>query len=397
MLRIAVSMLMGDRVKYLGLVLGVAFTAFLGTFAAAYASAIMTRGFALVSENPQVDGWVMDPAVSSAEQTIAMPDSALDQVRSVEGVAWAVPMCLASADVRFPDGRFQPIQLIGVDTPSLVGVPLGGAETPPESLRAPDAALVAAGGTEGKLLYPARVEDRWPPDGPRLGAPTREMDAGDEILVNDHRVRIAGRAAALPRFPPRPLLYTTYANALRILPVERHRTTFILVGAKPGVDQRELTRRISQKTRLAARTASQFKSDTVWWFIENSEDVGDMAAMLWIAVLVGLGSTGVLLLMFTRDNLKHYAVLAAMGTRAPTLIRMVCAQAAACALLGTGIGVGACALVGRIAASGGFPFRMMWFTPLVGASLVIVTALLGSLVSLRPVFKVDIATVFAGR
>lgn len=120
-----------------------------------------------------------------------------------------------------------------------------------------------------------------------------------------------------------------------------------------------------------------------------------MTAMLSIAVLVGLGSSGVLLLMFTRDNLKCYTVLAAMGARPRALIWMVCAQAGACAL--TGIGVGACAVVGSIVASGGFPFCLMWFTPLIGAGLVIVTSLLGALVSLRPVFKVDIATVFAGR
>ena len=106
MLRVALKMLFGDRAKYVGLLFGIAFTSFLVTFAASYFCGFMTRGFALISENPMADVWVMDPAVDSAEQTTNMPNSALDRVRSVDGVLWAVPLALGTADARFPNGRF---------------------------------------------------------------------------------------------------------------------------------------------------------------------------------------------------------------------------------------------------------------------------------------------------
>ena len=124
MLRIALKMLAGDRGKYAGLLFGIAFTSFLITFAASFFCGFMTRGFSLISDIPAADVWVMDPAVESVEQTTNMPSSALDRVRSVDGVRSAVPLALATAEVRFPNGRFQSFQLIGVDDATFVGVPL---------------------------------------------------------------------------------------------------------------------------------------------------------------------------------------------------------------------------------------------------------------------------------
>jgi putative ABC transport system permease protein len=209
-------MLMGDRAKYAGLLFGIMFASFLVTFAASFLCGFMTRGFALIAENPAADVWVMDPAVVSAEKTANMPASALDRVRGVEGVASAVPLALGTAEVRFPDGRFQPFQVIGVDDATLSSVPALKDGASPAVLRAPDAAIVDPGGTEGKLETPLLEADQWPRE-PHLDANTRALAAGDELLVNDRRVKIVGRSETLPRFPPRPLLYTTFSNASRIL------------------------------------------------------------------------------------------------------------------------------------------------------------------------------------
>src|SRR6476620_4934992 len=151
MIRVAMKMLLGDRAKYVGLLFGITFTSFLVTFAASYFCGFMTRGFALIAENPTADVWVMDPAVDSIEQTANVPDSALDGVRSVDGVLSAVPLALGTADARFPNGRFQPFQIIGVDDATLSSVPRLKDDESPAVLRSPDAAIVDPGGTEGKL------------------------------------------------------------------------------------------------------------------------------------------------------------------------------------------------------------------------------------------------------
>lgn len=397
MYRIAIKMLWGDRAKFAGLIFGIAFTSFLVTFAMSYFCGFMTWGFALIAENPSADVWVMDPAVPSTELTTNLPDAALYRVRSVAGVRYAVPLDLGTAEVRFPNGSFQSFQVIGVDDATLAGIPPIRGGAPPSLLHAPDAVLVAAGGTSGKLDTPSRRRDQWPYGAPHLDVPTRMLRAGDELQINDRRALVMGIAQALPRYPARPLLYTTIANASRFLPRERHRLSFVLASAMPGASPRELAARIQAQTGLKARSAADFTRDTVFWFLVNSEDVGDIAAMLILAALVGFGVTGVMLYIFTSENLRHYALLGAMGATSRQLIRMLFVQAGLCALLGTGLGLGACGVASYAVSLIDYPFRMMWFTPLSSMLMVLLISLVAAALSIRPVLRLSPAVVFAGR
>lgn len=323
-----------------------------------------------------------------------------------------VPACLLFTQL---------FQIIAVDEATLFGLPPLEDGVSPVVMRTPDAVVVASGGAEGKLDTPALPADQWPyrphlgegsneqtttafyrliPNSlkPDLGEPTRELAAGDLLLVNDHRVVVRGRAKALPRYPPQPLMYATISTAARMLPPERHLLTFVLAKAAPGISPRVLAARIQAQTGLKARSSDDFKADTVDWLLSNSEDVGDMISMVSIAMLVGLGVTGVMLYMFTTDSLKQYAVLKAMGADSRLLLTMIFVQSGLCALLGTGIGLGLCAVAGQVAiVEFDYPFRMMWFNPVLGSLLVIVVCIVAAGISARPVLKLEPGVVFAGR
>ncbi|WP_294958010.1 ABC transporter permease [Sulfurovum sp.] len=397
MFEVAVKMLMHDRTKFLGLFTGIGFTAFLVTFAMSYFAGFMTRGFALVSENPTASIWVMDPAVHSTEATINMSDGALGLVRSVKGVSYAVPLYLGDVTARFPNGHFQSFQMIGVDDGTLSGTPRPGGGLSTTLLHIPQSVIVDSGGTKDKLQTPMYTKDMWPYDGVHLNVPTRKLRYGDTLIINDKRVVVSGVSSTIPRFPPRPLMYTTQSNFKRLNPGENRYITFIMAKAEKNISAADLARNITKQTGLKAVTNNAFKKETVLWYLKNSEDVGDMVNMVILAMLVGFGVTGVMLYMFTYENLRQYAVLKAMGASNNQLVTMVFTQAFIGVIVGSGIGIGICALLGESVASADFPFRMMWFAPLLGFFGVWIVSITAALISVRPVLSMEPGIVFSQR
>jgi len=392
MFRVAIEMLMYDKTKYLGLFIGIGFTAFLVSFAMSFFAGFMTRGFALVSENPTATVWVMDRAVNSTEATINMSDASLGLVRGVKGVNYATALYLGDVTARFPNGHFQTFQTIGVDNASLSGAP-----KPASMLRLPQSIIVDSGGTSGKLQTPIEAKDKWSYDGSHLGVPTRRLQYGDDLLINDKRVVVATISKTIPRFPPRPLIYTTQSNFKRLIVGEKRYISFIMVRGEKGISPQKLAQNISKETGLKAISSEAFKKETVLWFLINSEDVGDMLNMVILAMLVGFGVTGVMLYMFTYENLKQYAVLKAMGASNKQLTNMVFTQAFIGVIVGSGIGIGLSALLGQAVASSDFPFRMMWFAPFLGFLGVLIVSITAAMISVRPVLNMEPAMVFSGR
>jgi putative ABC transport system permease protein len=114
MIRIAIRMLMGDLIKWMGVVLGVFFCTFLITHLLSMFNAMLERTYATISDIPQADVWVMDPSTEYVDETSGMPPTALDRVRGVSGVEWASPLIQNSVRARLPHGLFRAVTIIGV-------------------------------------------------------------------------------------------------------------------------------------------------------------------------------------------------------------------------------------------------------------------------------------------
>ena len=90
MYEIALKMLFGDRSKYLMLISALAFATLLTTQQSSIFLGLMRWTTATLT-NTQIPIWVMDPEVSQVNEVKALRDTDISRVRSVDGVAWAVP------------------------------------------------------------------------------------------------------------------------------------------------------------------------------------------------------------------------------------------------------------------------------------------------------------------
>ena len=101
---IAVKMLVGDRAKFLGIVMGLTFASLLITQQGSIFCGLMLRTCAQITDITGADLWVMDPAVRYIDDVKPMLENNLYRVRGVEGVLWAVPLYKGQARAKInPD------------------------------------------------------------------------------------------------------------------------------------------------------------------------------------------------------------------------------------------------------------------------------------------------------
>lgn len=379
MLGVAMKMLMGDRVKYFGLIFGIAFATLLMTQQVSIFIGLLTWGANPVLDVREAQIWVMDKRVRQAEEGLAIGDSQLYRVRSVEGVAWAVPYFRTTATIKTVDGRVNAVTLIGVDNASLVGLP-------PDNR---DAAAAAIRGRNAMILDRTLVGRIWN-DG--------RNPVGEVVEINDNRVTIAALTDALPTFAGLPVGYMKFTDAITITPPERNKLSFILVRAKDGVAPQDLAAQIEAQTGLKAQTRLQFANAGVDFIVNNTGIPASFGIAIGLGVVVAIVITALTLAMFIAENLKSFGALKAIGVTNGQIVSMVLAQAWLVGLIGFGFGIGGTAafLAGAKEDPNLDGFLMHWQV-IVGAFVIIAVIVTASaLISVRRVLKMDPAIVFRG-
>jgi len=383
---VALEMLVGDRAKYLGIILGITFASLLITQQSAIFVGLMTRTYASITDLGQPDIWVADPKVQYVDDIKPMQDTKLLRVRGVEGVEWAVPLYKGLLRARLADGNFQSVNVIGLDDATLVGGPPEMVQGELADLRRADGVIVDLVGANDKLAKPPVVP----------GGPTVPLAIGDVLEINDHRAVVVGISRNTRTFQSQPVVYTTYLRALTIAPPERQLLSYILVKAKPGQDPQALCARIARTTGLAAYTRDGFEQLTVDYFINYTGIPINFGIAVVLGFIVGTAIAGQTFYNFTLDNLRQFGALKAMGTQNGTLLRMILLQAALVGLIGYGLGVGAASVMGFATKNTELAFRMPWQLLLVSAGAVAVITMLAALLSIWKVMRLEPAIVFKG-
>src|SRR2546423_11394794 len=122
---IALKMLMGDRAKYIGIIIGLTFASLLITQQAGIFVGLMSRTYGAIEDLRLPDIWVMNKEVQFIDDVKPLQDTQLSRVRGVERVEWAVPLYKGLIKSRLENGQYQTCNVMGLDDATLIGGPPG--------------------------------------------------------------------------------------------------------------------------------------------------------------------------------------------------------------------------------------------------------------------------------
>ncbi|MBS0604495.1 MAG: FtsX-like permease family protein [Verrucomicrobia bacterium] len=384
MLLFALKMLIGDRAKYIGLIIALSFSSFIISQQAAIFLGIMKRTVGFIADTSQPNIWVMDPTVQFVDDVKPLKDTDLYRVRSVSGVDWAVPMYKGLIQARLHNGTFQTCVFIGIDDASLIGGPPRMVEGTITDLRFPDAVFVNKVGAETKLASPQRRDD----------GQSIPLKVGDVMELNDNRAYVAGICETSRTFQSQPVVYTTYDRATTFVPAQRKLLSFILVKSKPGIDVHELCARIRAETGFAAYTKRGFEWLTIMYYVKNTGIVINFGVAIVLGFIIGVAIAGQTFLNFTMDNLAYFGTFKAMGADKRILIKMILLQALFVSGIGWGIGIGGAAIFGYLFRGTELSFTLPFHLYLASGLSMLIICLIAAVFSLIKVMRVDPAIVF---
>ncbi len=374
-LRIGFKLLVNDRAKFTALLIGITFAVFLMVQMTAMFAGILNRAYSTVT-NIGAPMWIMDPAVNTPTTSIPLPDYLLDAVRSMDGVSYAVPLFVGSAQARLVSGTYQSVNVIGLDNNSLFGRPelqQGNIQ----DIYADNAFLVVKDAEFSKL------------ENPKIGT---------SFELNDHRAVIVGVARVTSNgLNGIPTLYTTYSRAIEYLPTTRFTISYVLLQAKNDAAIAGIKQQVARLGYLAL-TRNEFNARTADYYTYKTGIGTNILLMTVISFIVGLSISGQTFYTFILENLDKFGALKAIGVKAHELVYMILFMATFTALTGYGLGIGLVTLMITIARYRlpGYAAMITFWNLELAFGMVVLIAGISSYLAVRKVLKIEPFDIFRG-
>lgn len=374
-MRIGFKLLVNDKGKFSALLLGITFAVFLMVQMTSMFAGILNRAYSTVT-NIGAEVWVMDPAVNTPSSPIPLPDYVLDAVRSIDGVSYAVPIFIGSAQVKLASGTFQGVSVVGLDDNSLFGRPML-EQGNIQDIFADNGFLVVHDSEFNKL------------ESPRIGT-SFELNDNRSVIVGIARVAANGLNGV-------PTLYTTFSRATSYLPTTRFNTSYVLVKPKSSADVAHIQAEVA-RLGYAARTRQEFNQLTANFYTYQTGIGTNLLLMTIISFIVGLSISGQTFYTFIIENLEKFGALKAIGAKNRQLIVMILFMATFTALTGYGLGIGLVTLMISIAHAKLPNYAAITTFGNLGMAfvMVLVIAAISSYVGIRRVLRIEPFDIFRG-
>ncbi len=373
-LTLASRNLFHDRVRLIATVVGIVFsivlvTVQLGVFLS------FERMVTTMIDHAQADFWIVPTETKSFEDSSLLAGRERLQALSINGVTAAIPVVVGYASWRKPNG--------GASTPVLVvGTPEASAGLQPWNV------------VEGSL------RDLSMPEGVAIDRSYFDelgiAQIGERAEIDNQKARVVAVTKGIRSFTTTPDVFTSIERARTYLGVPRNEANYFIVRVSPNVDaaavRGQLAGRLSNAEVL---TPEQFRRRTrqFWLF-----DTGAGAALLGSAILgiiVGTIIVAQTLYSSTKDHLKEFATLRAIGSSRTYILKVILSQALISAVIGFSIAACIDLTLVKITADAALPMIMTPGLTLGLFVLTVVMCAIAAISAIRVVTHIDPVLVFA--
>jgi putative ABC transport system permease protein len=323
MAAIAVRMMLHDRLKSLGTLIGVVFATLLANQQGGTFLGLMQKNVMLVS-NTRADLWIVPRTLPTLQASAPMSISTLHRARVAPGVAWAEPLAYGGASVKIPGGGTEQVTLVGVRLPRGAGGPWNVVRGDVTSLREP-----------GAVFFEDSEREKY-----------GGLNLHSQREINGRTVHAAGFTWGLIPFGPA-YAFAEYDTASDLLGLARDQTHFVLVGvdsgARPEAVRDELRRRLPDAQVL---TRAEFERKIILYILTQTAIGVSFGTSTLFGLIVGFVIVALTMFSSVIDNLREFGTLKAVGVTNGELAVLLLVQSALFALFGTIVGL---ALVSRMA------------------------------------------------
>ena len=380
MLHLALKMLIGDKAKFFMLLGGLFFAALLMTQQCAVFFGLLSWTTSHLS-NIRSKVWVVEAKVEQVNELKPLRDTDVSRVRSVPGVAWAVPLYVSVLQARLADGNFKPILCVGLDSASLVGRPATLLAGRLEDIRLPNSVII-----DDLALQRLKTPNGPPPK------------VGDTFEINDREARIVAICKSDRAFFGYPYVFTTYDQALQFAPRQRKMLSAVLAEPSPGLTPQQTADRINATVPgMKAWTEDTLYRATILWYFKNTGIPISFGVTILLGLIVGIAISGQTFYSFVLENLKNLGALKAMGASNLRLSTMLLVQVLTVGLIGYGLGMGIAAGFGAAAAArGNPPFYLPWQLLAGVLAVILLICLAAASLAIIKVARLEAAIVFRG-
>lgn len=311
-------MLLHDRTRFAITVSGVAFAVCLVLAQVGLFNGLMDNA-AMTIRKADADLWITSRNTANVDFPQTYPESRVDRVRSIPGVARAENLIVTYLNLALPSGAQESTIAYALKDFKAWNLPWEMKEGAIEDLR------------RGRnLVMDDKAQRRFGP-----------FRTGEYREVLETRLKIVGQSTGALSFTTTPISFLDYDLAQALQPdLLRGKTTYTLVKLAPGADaaavRAEIRRRLPYND-VHTRESWAAKSERYW--IVNTGLGMNSYLTVFLGCLVALVVVAQTLYTSTMEHLKEFGTVKAIGGSNLDIYAILARQAAVAAAVGFALGV----------------------------------------------------------